>query len=199
VGTVSAVNIGQMFRNGFTGDVKSVDAMPLLVNGSDARTAEADGAEITKMPLAPMKKTPRTRTLEEAWEYYHTPRAQYPTAPGWATARSLNQIIPHDAYNMAEVFLTQPLQIVAGSEAGRKWMNDDLLKRVASKDNKMHVVQGSNRMKLYGVAQICRRSGFSSRIILREDTRARKNDKGQGRLSSSFIDSSSPNSAEACH
>jgi hypothetical protein len=29
------------------------------------------------------------------------------------TARSLNQIIPCDAYNKAEVFLTQPLQIVA--------------------------------------------------------------------------------------
>ena len=63
---------------------------------------------------------------------------------------------------MAEVFLTQPLQIVAGSEAGSKWMSDELLKRAASKDKKMHVVQGSNRMKLYDVAQICRRSGFSS-------------------------------------
>jgi fermentation-respiration switch protein FrsA (DUF1100 family) len=40
VGTVSAVNIGQMFRNGFINDVKSADAIPLLVNGSKARTAQ---------------------------------------------------------------------------------------------------------------------------------------------------------------
>ena len=73
-----------------------------------------------------------------------SPPAQYPTAPGWATARSLNQIIPYDAYNMAEVFLTQPLQIVVGSEASSKWMSDGLLKRAASKDKHMHVVQGSN-------------------------------------------------------
>jgi hypothetical protein len=53
-------------------------------------------------------------------------RAQYPTAPGFATARSLNQIITYDAYNKAEAFLTQPLQIVAGSVAGSKWMSDDL-------------------------------------------------------------------------
>jgi hypothetical protein len=33
---------------------------------------------------------------------------------------------------MAEVFLTQPLQIVAGSVAGSKWMSDDLYKRAAS-------------------------------------------------------------------
>jgi hypothetical protein len=42
---------------------------------------------------------------------------------GFATARSLNQIITYDAYNMAEVFLTQPLQIIAGSE----WMSDSCL------------------------------------------------------------------------
>lgn len=47
-----------------------------------------------------------------------TPLAQYPTAPGYATLRSLNQIITYDAYHMAEVYLTQPTQIVAGSGQG---------------------------------------------------------------------------------
>jgi len=152
VGTVSAVNIGQMFRNGFANEVKSADAAPFLVNGAAARTAEASGSESNRMPLAPMRKEDAPNAdLEEAWEYYHTPRAQYPTAPGWATARSLTQIIPYDAYTMADVFLTQPLMIVAGSEAGSKWMSDDLLKRAASKDKHLHVVQGSNHMKLYDV------------------------------------------------
>lgn len=32
-------------------------------------------------------------------------------------------------------------------------MSDDLLKRAVSKDKKMHVVQGSNHMKLYEVAK----------------------------------------------
>lgn len=54
-------------------------------------------------------------------------------------------------YNMAEVFLTQPLQIVVGSEAGSKWMSDDLFKRAASKDKHLHVMQGSNHMKMYDV------------------------------------------------
>jgi uncharacterized protein len=53
----------------------------------------------------------------------------------------------YDAYNMAEVFLTQPLQIVAGS----KWMSDDLYKRAASTNKKFHVVEGSNHMQLYDV------------------------------------------------
>jgi hypothetical protein len=37
--------------------------------------------------------------------------------PGFTTARTLNQIITYDAYHMAEVFLTQAFEIVAGSEA----------------------------------------------------------------------------------
>jgi uncharacterized protein len=126
--------------------------MPLLMMGCNARTSDAGGAEIAKMPLAPMKKEDAPNAdLEEAWEYYHTPRAQYPSPPGWATARSLSQIIPHDAFTNADVFLTQPLLMVAGDGAGSKWMSDDLLKRAASKDMQLYVVKGANHMKLYDV------------------------------------------------
>jgi fermentation-respiration switch protein FrsA (DUF1100 family) len=152
VGTVSAVNIGSMFRNGWLNTIKDADATPALENGSNARSAEAGGAATVTMPLAPLRKEDApNKELEEAWEYYHTPRAEYPTAPGFATARSLNQIITYDAFNKAEAFLTQPLQIVAGSVAGSKWMSDDLYKRAASKDKNFHIVEGSNHMSLYDV------------------------------------------------
>jgi len=112
-GTVSAVNIGSMFRNGWDNNIKDADAIPALEGGSKARTAEVGGAATVTIPLAPLRKEDApNKELEEAWEYYHTPRAQYPTAPGFATARSLNQIITYDAYNKAEAFLTQPLQIL---------------------------------------------------------------------------------------
>jgi fermentation-respiration switch protein FrsA (DUF1100 family) len=100
MGTVSAVNIGSMFRNRWDSNVKDADAIAALENGSKARTAEAGGAAIVTKPLAPLRKEDApNKELEEAWEYYHTPRAQYPTAPGFATARSLNQIITYDAYS----------------------------------------------------------------------------------------------------
>jgi uncharacterized protein len=154
VGTVSAVNVGSMFRNGWDNNIKSADAIPVLQNGSKARTVEAGGATTVTAPLAPLRKQDApNKELEEAWEYYHTPRCQYPTAPSFATARSLNQIITYDAYNMAEVFLTQPLQIVAGSVAGSKWMSDDLYKRAASKNKNYHVVEGANHMSLYDIPQ----------------------------------------------
>lgn len=150
VGTVSAVNIGSMFRNGWDNNVRSIDALPYLQAGSSARTEDAKGGAIATMPLAPLKEEDApNEELRQAWEYYHTPRAERPTAPGFATLRSLTQIITYDAYHLADVYLTQPLQIVAGSEAGSKWMSDDLFARAATTDKNVHVVDGSNHMQLY--------------------------------------------------
>lgn len=150
LGTVSAVNIGSMFRNGWDNSVRSIDALPYVEAGSNARTADAAGGDIATMPLAPMSEADApNEELRQAWEYYHTPRAEYPTAPGFATLRSLNQIITYDAYHMADVYLTQPLQIVAGSVAGSKWMSDDLFDRAAATDKAIHVVEGANHMDLY--------------------------------------------------
>ena len=150
VGTVSMVNIGSMFRNGWDGSVKDADAIPYVQAGDDARTSDAAGNPVATIPLAPLNEADApNEELRQAWEYYHTPRAEYPTAPGFATARSLSQIIPYDAFNKAEAFFTQPLKIVVGSDAGSKWMSDDLLERAASADKSMHIVDGANHMDLY--------------------------------------------------
>lgn len=150
LGTVSMVNIGQMFRNGWDNNVKDSDALPYIEAGSGFRTSDASGAEIATIPLAPMKEEDApNEELRQAWEYYHTDRAAYCTAPGFATARSLNQIITYDAFFKAEAFLTQPLLTVVGSEAGSKWMSDDLMARAASSDKQMYVVDGANHMNLY--------------------------------------------------
>lgn len=151
VGMVSAVNIGQMFRNGWENNVKDADAIPYLLAGANARTAEAKGESQT-MPLAPMKEEDApNEELREAWEYYHTKRCQYPTAPGWTTLRSLMQIITYDAYHKAEAFFTQPLLAVVGSDAGSAWMSEDLINRAASTSKEKYVVKGANHMSLYDI------------------------------------------------
>lgn len=150
VGMISAVNIGSMFRNGWENSVKDADALPYLLAGSNARTADASATEFQTIPLAPLKEEDApNEELREAWEYYHTDRAQYPTSPGFATARSLSQIISYDAYNKAEAFFTQPLLAIVGSNAGSAWMSDDLLKIAATNDKTKHVVDGANHMSLY--------------------------------------------------
>lgn len=154
VGTVSAVNIGSMFRNGWENTVKDADALPYIQAGSDARTAEATSANIATIPLAPLKEEDApNEELRQAWEYYHTPRAAHPNSPSFATTRSLTQLITYDAYNKAEAFLTQPLVAIAGSVAGSKWMSEDLIQRAASQDKTLHIVEGANHMELYDIPQ----------------------------------------------
>lgn len=149
VGMVSAVNIGSMFRNGWENNVKDADAMPYLMAGATARTNDAKEG-LQTMPLAPMKEEDApNEELREAWEYYHTDRCQYPTAPGWATLRSLTQIITYDAYNKAEAFFTQPLLAIVGSIAGSAWMSEDLLKVAATTDKRKYIIEGANHMSLY--------------------------------------------------
>ena len=141
-----------MFRNGWENNVKDADALPYIVYGSQIRTNDANGTEQGTLPLAPMREEDApNEELRQAWEYYHTPRAEHPNAPSFMTGRSLNQIITYDAYNKAEAFLTQPIQIVAGSVAGSKWMSDDLFARAASQDKSFHVVEGANHMELYDI------------------------------------------------
>ncbi|OXY82712.1 alpha/beta hydrolase [Oceanimonas doudoroffii] len=152
LGMVSAVNIGQMFRNGWDGSVKDAEALPYIEAGTHARTADARGNDMAVMPLAPMKEEDAPNNeLRGAWEYYHTPRCQHPNAPGFTLARCLTQIITYDAYHKAEAFLTQPILAVAGSNAGSKWMSDDLLARAASTDKTLHIVEGADHMDLYDV------------------------------------------------
>ncbi|HIE0667702.1 TPA: alpha/beta hydrolase [Acinetobacter nosocomialis] len=154
VGTVSAVNIGSMFRNGWENTVKDADALPYIQAGSDARTADAASGNIATIPLAPLKEEDApNEELRQAWEYYHTPRAAHPNSPSFATARSLTQLITYDAYNKAEAFLTQPLVAIAGSVAGSKWMSEDLIQRAASQDKTLHIVEGANHMELYDIPQ----------------------------------------------
>ena len=152
LGMVSAVNIGQMFRNGWDGSVKDADALPYLEAGSAARTADASNNSLATMPLAPLKEEDAPNAeLRGAWEYYHTPRCEHPNAPGFTLARNLMQIVTYDAYHKAEAFLTQPILAVAGSNAGSKWMSDDLIERAASKDKQVYVVNGADHMDLYDV------------------------------------------------
>lgn len=174
--TVSAVNIGAMFRRGWDNSLADEDALPALMAGAGARTADAAGPDFAQIPLAPLREEDApNEELRQAWAYYHTPRAQQATAPGYATARSLTQLIPYDAYFKAEVFLTQPLQIIAGSAAGSKWMSDELLARAASADKDLHVVEGANHMDLYDVEPcvdeaISVLASFFSRTILEAKT-----------------------------
>jgi hypothetical protein len=71
-----------MFRNRWDNNMESEDAIPVLENGSKARTAEASGA--VTVALVPLRKEDApNKKLEEAWILRIAARlAQAHIAPG---------------------------------------------------------------------------------------------------------------------
>lgn len=154
MGTVSAVNIGALFRHGWEKSFLESYGLQALDMGTKAREKDMYCPDFAVVPLAPLSyEDAPNQELLEAWEYYHTGRGQFPTAPGYATARSLTQIATYDAYHKAEAYLNQPLQIIVGSRAESKWMSNDLFKRAASTKKFLYEVKGASHMALYDVPE----------------------------------------------
>ncbi len=150
VGAVSATNYGAILRNGWEGRDDLSAAFAMLENAAAARTAEANGAATGYYPIVP--PTPEdapNADLAEAVEYYRTPRAQCPTSPSIAPTRSLMQLVTFDAFHLADLFLTQPIQLVAGEDAGTRWLSEDLFRRAASRDKHLHIVPRASHLGLY--------------------------------------------------
>ncbi|MFF0512929.1 alpha/beta hydrolase [Streptomyces sp. NPDC004250] len=151
--TVSAVNIGTSFRRGWYGTDSDAAAVPTLRSLAQQRTAEAakgaDPAYLPYVPPEPDENTPRD--LVEAGDYYLTPRAQHPNAKNkFLFTKSVSRIFTFDAFHMVEDLLTQPLLIVAGSEAGSLWMSTELHGRARS-TKELKVVEGGTHMDFYDV------------------------------------------------
>lgn len=150
LGTVSAVNYGQMYRQGWDNTAKPQDCLPLLDLATQARTEEAAGAPTQYLPTVPNRREEATHPdFAEAFDYYRTPRAQHCHSPSKFPTRSLAQLVTYDAFNNVELFLTQPVQIVAGSDAGTRWMSENLFRRAASPSKNLYIVPGGTHIGLY--------------------------------------------------
>jgi fermentation-respiration switch protein FrsA (DUF1100 family) len=152
LGTVSAVNYGQMHRHGWDNTAKPQDCLALRDMSATARTAEASGAPTQYLPTVPDSREDAAKIhadFAEAFDYYRTDRAQHCNSPSKMAARSLAQLVTYDAFNNVELFLTQPMQIIAGSDAGTRWMSEDLFRRAASKQKDLLIVEGGTHMAMY--------------------------------------------------
>jgi uncharacterized protein len=152
VTTVSAFNMGSGFRRGWYGLDPDSGAVEQLDAAAQQRTAEARGADTAFAPYVaaePDENTPRD--LIEACDYYLTPRAQHPNAQNkWLLARSASKILSWDAFHLVEDLLTQPVLIVAGSEAGSLWHSTELYAKARS-PKRLVVVEGGTHMDFYDV------------------------------------------------
>ncbi|QNQ00710.1 Putative protein YcjY [Yarrowia lipolytica] len=125
VGTVSAVSIGFMYRAGWNGNQSGIVDQVLQV-GAQARTDEANGQDIT---------------------YLASGQAQCP----FQIYRSISQLATYDAFHQAKEFLTQPILMIAGEDAGTKFYSEELIETIKSsnKNASNYFVKGSNHFDMY--------------------------------------------------
>jgi uncharacterized protein len=98
--------------------------------------------------------------LQEAADYYLTPRGQYPTAPNKALLSGQIFGAGFNGFDRIDTLLTQPLLVVAGSDAGSLWHSQELYTRAASTQKQLAIIDGATHMDLYdgpGVDQAMQR------------------------------------------
>ncbi|MEW2128926.1 alpha/beta hydrolase [Streptomyces sp. NPDC005435] len=155
LGTVVAANYGRLMREGNLTPDAAVEALEAI---GRQRTAEARGAEPLLTTYIPNSPEEREKAgigdvdIVNAVEYYRTPRGQNPNSPNKLRFSGLEAAMGFDAFHLAEVLLTQPLQIIVGDVPGAFGSYRDgfeLFDRARSDKKDILVVQGASHYDLY--------------------------------------------------
>jgi hypothetical protein len=148
--TVSAVDVGAATRKGWDGKMPESSIIPTLEAVARQRSAEAAGAAPVYVNYVPkLGDTTAPRDLQEAADYYLTARGQYPTSTNQMLMTSISTLASFTGFEGAETYITQPLLMVAGSEAGSLWHSQELNARAASTQKELFIVPGATHMDLY--------------------------------------------------
>lgn len=152
VATVSGVDTGAVNARGWNGDanIPAAEQLANLKAAAAQRTAEAAGAEPVYGRYVPeIGDTTAPLDLQEAADYYLTPRGQYPTAPNKMLVSGQVSAAGFNGFDRIETLLTQPLLVVAGSDAGSRWHSEELYQRAASTQKQLDTIDGATHMDLY--------------------------------------------------
>lgn len=118
--SISGVNIGRLFREGFSG----YDPLGALNAMAAQRTREARGGELQVnelLPASPQEATAHgltERDVFEATDYYKTARGQQPGGATRMLFSHAQKTLAWDAFAFTEVLLTQPVMVVVGEKVG---------------------------------------------------------------------------------
>lgn len=153
VATLSMFNSGDARRNGYqNSQINTIQER--LKEASDARAQMAAGGEITYAGVASVTdeeiaKVP-TRFYREGYTYYYRTHA-HPNSTFLYTMSSLLDLMNWDATDQMEL-IDQPLLMMAGSEAGTKYMTDEAFaKATNAKDKELFVIDGATHIETYYV------------------------------------------------
>jgi fermentation-respiration switch protein FrsA (DUF1100 family) len=156
VAGVSATPMGEAARTFFGREIPVPELIGSLEAAAHARTAQARGGDPVYVPFVPEKLediTADTPTmLREGYDYYRTPRGQHPNSKGRFLMTSLDKMLAFTTFHLIPTLLTQPLLLIAGSEADTKVYSDQAY-ALSNGPKELFVIDGATHIALYDIPQ----------------------------------------------
>ncbi|MCM3170096.1 alpha/beta hydrolase [Peribacillus frigoritolerans] len=152
VATVSAVDIGAMFR----GEGSIETQLQTLEAVAKQRTAEANGTDAHFLTYAPDtleeidENTPVL--MREAFDYYRTPRAQHPNSPNRFLFTSVDKLMAFSASSQISTYLTQPMLLIVGTEADTRGYSKQFHES-SNGPKELFWVEGATHIAMYDIPE----------------------------------------------
>ena len=152
VATVSAADMGLLFREGLGGNSPPEILDQMLAASAEARTAEARGEAPRYMnivPNSPDEMTDETPDLyREGSNYYRTARAQHPNSKNLCLVQSVDRIAQYSSYDLIGLISPRPILMIAGTKADTRYFSELAIDK-ASEPKELFLIEGATHIDLY--------------------------------------------------
>ncbi|WP_405569344.1 alpha/beta hydrolase [Streptomyces sp. NBC_01167] len=151
VATVSAADMGGLFREGLGGGQSEDVIRGMLDQAGEDRTNEALGKEPhleSIVPNTPEEAKDAPALYREGSDYYRTPRAQHPNSPNRWVFRSVDQIAQYSSYDLIHLISPRPLLMIAGTEADTAYFSREAIGK-AGEPKELFWIDGATHIDLY--------------------------------------------------
>jgi fermentation-respiration switch protein FrsA (DUF1100 family) len=153
IGTVSAVDLGDMVRDGLRNSTAFWPKLEhLLAESNKARNEEAKGQPPRLEHIVPNtpEEVPKDAPVgvREATDYYRTPRAQHPNSQNWFLVRSIDRIAEYSSYDHVDMISPHPLLMIAGTKADTRYFSEMAMEE-AKEPKELFLIEGATHISLY--------------------------------------------------
>jgi fermentation-respiration switch protein FrsA (DUF1100 family) len=152
VATISAADMGRLFREGLGTTLSRENLMKQLEMACEDRIKEAQGEKPHLEHIVPhtMSEIPDgTRTLyAEGTNYYRTARAQHKNSPNLYIFGSVDRLATYSSYASVDMIAPNPLLMIAVKKGDTLYFSEDT-RKAAKEPKEFFVVKGKTRIDLY--------------------------------------------------
>ncbi|MBR1701148.1 MAG: alpha/beta hydrolase [Lachnospiraceae bacterium] len=148
IATVSAMDVGDSYRQSYPYD--AVDKA--LLEAGKQRSELYAGKDARYIHYIPdtLEEAEATHSamILGAYDYYKTPRAQHPNSKNILLEISLDYLLSFNAFEPVPYLLTQPLLMIAGTEAETRHYSENAV-GLAKGKKELFLLEGADHMDLY--------------------------------------------------